>query len=79
MIPFKSITIDSDEFLWTNVQTYALQSKYYEGIERKLALQKENKIAVKRFVTNSKEESSTQVRPLKTDYSKQSILRSTGS
>ena len=47
-----------------NELTYALQSEYSKGIERKLALQMEEKAAVKRFVTNLRKEISTQVRPL---------------
>ena len=48
-----------------NELIYTIQSEYSSGIERKLALQMEEKSATKRYVMNLRDEISHQVRPLK--------------
>ena len=44
---------------------HALQSEYRKGIQRKLSLQMEEKVAIRISLMNLREEISTQVRPLK--------------
>lgn len=48
-----------------NELTYALQSEHSNAMERKIALQIEEKSAVKKYIMNLRDDISSQVRPIK--------------